>query len=69
MTLLRSGDHILCGDIIYGGSSELINNITVRAGVEATYVDTTDLTNVEKAVRPNTKVIVLINHYSLVNIV
>lgn len=59
MSLLRAGDHILCGDILYGGSTQLITNITVRAGIETNFVDVTDLLSVEAALKPNTKVIMV----------
>ncbi|XP_044731167.1 putative cystathionine gamma-lyase 2 [Chrysoperla carnea] len=56
-TLLNAGDHVIVGDDIYGGSNALINKIFKRIGLETSFVDTTDLSNVEKAFKPNTKLI------------
>lgn len=55
-TLLNAGDHVIVGDDIYGGSNALINKIFKRIGLETSFVDTTDLSIVEKAFKPNTKV-------------
>ena len=42
---------------IYGGTYRIINDIFRKFGFEATFVDTTDLQQIEAAVRPNTKAI------------
>jgi hypothetical protein len=41
--LLSSGDHIVAGDDIYGGTSRLLSRIVPNAGITVTNVDTTDL--------------------------
>ena len=54
-TMLRSGDHIVCGHNVYGGVPRLFNQVLSNFGLQFTYVDTTDLAAVEKSIRGNTK--------------
>jgi cystathionine beta-lyase/cystathionine gamma-synthase len=42
-TLLKSGDHIVCSDNVYGGTFRLFERVLTRYGVSCTYVDTGDL--------------------------
>lgn len=55
--LCSSGDHIVASDDVYGGVTRLFNQILTRFGMEFTYVDTSDVANIEAAIRPNTKMI------------
>lgn len=55
--LLSSGDHILAGSDIYGGTYRLLHNICNRNGVEVTLAPSTDLTKFEAAVTPRTKLV------------
>jgi methionine-gamma-lyase len=55
--LLAKGDHIICSAAVYGPTITLLNNIFCKYGVEADFVDTSDLNKVNDAVRKNTKVI------------
>jgi methionine-gamma-lyase len=55
--LVETGGHIVSSRTIYGGTYAFFKNILPRRGVEVTFVDTNDLKAVEKAIRPNTKVI------------
>ncbi len=57
MALLNAGDHIISTDAVYGPSRGLIENQYSRFGVESTYVNTTDVANIEKAIKPNSKVL------------
>ena len=54
-TMMRSGDHIVCGHNVYGGVPRLFNQVLSNFGLEFTYVDTTNLAAVEKSIRGNTK--------------
>jgi len=56
-TLLASGDHMVSTDSVYGPSRAIMENHYVKYGVESTYINTTNLDNIEKAFRPNTKVL------------
>lgn len=53
--MLRSGDHIVCSDNVYGGVPRLFNQVMTNFGLEFTYVNTADLRAVEKAIRRNTR--------------
>src|SRR5256884_7514292 len=52
---LSPGDHLLAHVDAYYGTSRLIHEIFVRWGLEADFVDMSDLDAVRKALRPNTK--------------
>lgn len=55
--VLQNGDHIIAADNLYGGSYNLITHTLSTQGIQYTIVDFSDLQAVEKAVKPNTKVI------------
>ncbi|WP_432643558.1 trans-sulfuration enzyme family protein [Acidaminococcus sp.] len=59
MRLFKSGDHIVTGFDLYGGSFRLFENTYEPYGLTFTAVHTSDLTAVEKAIQPNTKAIYL----------
>jgi cystathionine beta-lyase/cystathionine gamma-synthase len=52
---MKQGDHLLCGDNVYGGTPRLFNQVMANLGLEFSYVDTSDLDATAKAVRKNTK--------------
>lgn len=54
---LKSGDHVVAGSDIYGGSYRLLHKIANRAGITVTLVDTTDLAKVEAAFTQATKLL------------
>ncbi len=54
-TTMKAGDHIVCSHNVYGGVPRLFNQILVNFGLEFTYVDTSDLKAVERAIRKNTR--------------
>jgi cystathionine gamma-lyase/homocysteine desulfhydrase len=53
----NKGDHLVVGDDVYGGTFRVISRVFTRLGLEATFVDTSDLAAVEKAIRPNTRAV------------
>jgi len=57
MALLDQGAHMVSTASVYGPSRGLVEKHLARFGVTASFVDTTDLDNVRRALRPNTKVI------------
>ena len=57
MALLNQGDHIVSSSAVYGPSRTLIESHFSRFGVESTYVDTSDIENVKRSIKPNTKVL------------
>jgi cystathionine beta-lyase/cystathionine gamma-synthase len=56
-SLLQSGDHVVCGNDLYGGTPRLFNQVLSRYGLEFSYIDTSDSENVERAIRKNTRMV------------
>jgi methionine-gamma-lyase len=56
-SLTSAGDHILCSAAVYGPTTTLLNTVMNKFGVESTFVDTSNIEAVKKAVKPNTKVL------------
>jgi methionine-gamma-lyase len=52
-----AGDHAICTRDVYGGTYAMLTDLAARAGIETTFVDSTDLAQVEAAFRPNTKLV------------
>ncbi len=57
MTLLKTGDHVICSHAVYGGVYRLFTRVLVNFGLEVSWVDTTCVDNVEKAVKKNTRLL------------
>ena len=57
LKLVKAGDHVIVGDNTYGGTFRLFSKIISNYGVDFDYVDTSDVTNVERAFKPNTKML------------
>ena len=57
MHLLKAGDHVVASDDLYGGSFRLFDKIIRHNGIDFSFVDMTDLKNVESAITPKTKMI------------
>lgn len=55
--LLQKGDHMISTDAVYGPSRVVMEKYWSNFGVESTYVDTTDMENIKKSKRDNTKVL------------
>jgi cystathionine gamma-lyase/cystathionine beta-lyase/cystathionine gamma-lyase/homocysteine desulfhydrase len=56
-SMLGSGDHVVCGNDLYGGTPRLFNQVLTGFGLEFSYVDTSDAENVERAIRKNTRIV------------
>jgi len=56
-SMLKAGDHVVCGDDLYGGTPRLFNQVLTGFGLEFSYVDTSDAKNVERAIRKNTRMV------------
>jgi cystathionine gamma-lyase len=54
MKLFKSGDHIVCGENVYGGTYRLFDKILKNFGLEFTFVDARDPNRVAEACRKNT---------------
>ncbi|MDF2634683.1 MAG: Cystathionine gamma-lyase [Pelosinus sp.] len=59
LLLFAQGDHILAPKDVYGGTYRLLSKVCGKWGIEHSFVDTTDLEQIAKAVKVNTKAIVL----------
>lgn len=57
MKMLKSGDHVVCSDDVYGGTFRLFDKIYKNFGLEFSFVDTSDLENIRKAVTARTEII------------
>ena len=55
--ITRAGEHIVAAETIYGGTYNLLANTLPTYGVTATFVEPSDVANVERAVRPETRAI------------
>ncbi|HET8736556.1 MAG TPA: O-acetylhomoserine aminocarboxypropyltransferase/cysteine synthase family protein [Pricia sp.] len=57
LTLLRTGDHIVACNSLYGGTYNLLNVTLPRLGITTTFVDPSDTANFGKAIQKNTRVV------------
>ncbi|ACG74975.1 Cystathionine gamma-lyase [Anaeromyxobacter sp. K] len=55
--LLQSGDHVLASDDVYGGTFRIFDKVFRRHGLEFSHVDMSDPRNVERGLRPNTRLV------------
>lgn len=59
LNLLQAGDHVISGNDLYGGSYRLYRTLYEKFGVEFDFLDMSDLDQVEAAIRPNTRLIMI----------
>jgi cystathionine beta-lyase/cystathionine gamma-synthase len=57
LTLLSAGDHVVCGENVYGGTYRLMDRILSRQGLTFTFLDMADLAAVERAITPATRMV------------
>src|SRR5881392_4119538 len=57
MRLVKAGDHVIVSDNTYGGTFRLFNRILSNYGIEFSFVDTSDVSNVEAAIKDNTRMV------------
>ena len=57
LTLLKTGDHIVASNSLYGGTFNLLNVTLPRYGITTTFVDPDDIENFSKAINKNTRVV------------
>ena len=56
-TMMKSGDHVVCSDNVYGGTGRLFDKVLTNYGLTFTYVDTSVAENVAAAIRPETRLV------------
>ena len=54
---LKTGDHVLCGDDVYGGTFRIFDKVMKQWGLEASFMDMSDPAKVKAAMRPNTRLV------------
>ena len=59
MALLEKGAHMICSGAVYGPSRAIIGTHFNKFGVEASFIDTSVIENIEKEIKPNTKLLFL----------
>ena len=57
LKMLKSGDHVVCSDDVYGGVSRLFNDLLVNYKLYFTYVNSSNVKEVEEAIKDNNKLI------------
>ncbi|KAJ8931884.1 hypothetical protein NQ314_015153, partial [Rhamnusium bicolor] len=55
--LLKAGDHVICCDDVYGGTTQLLTEIAPRYGICTSFLDFCRMENVQAAIKPETKLI------------
>jgi cystathionine gamma-lyase len=59
MKLCKSGDHVVCGENVYGGTFRLFDKILQNYGLKFTYVDTRDPQRIADAMTPETRMVMI----------
>jgi cystathionine gamma-lyase/cystathionine beta-lyase/cystathionine gamma-lyase/homocysteine desulfhydrase len=57
LRLVKSGEHVIVSDNTYGGTFRLFSRVLANYGIEFSFVDTTDVLNVEAAIKENTRMV------------
>jgi cystathionine gamma-synthase/cystathionine gamma-lyase len=57
ISLLKKGDHVICGDDVYGGTYRLLEKVYKPWGLETTYVNVDDIEGFRRALKKNTRLI------------
>jgi cystathionine beta-lyase/cystathionine gamma-synthase len=57
LAILKSGDHVVVSDVVYGGTVRLFQQVLSNFEVEASFVDTSDPRAVEQAIKTNTRLV------------
>jgi cystathionine gamma-lyase/cystathionine beta-lyase/cystathionine gamma-lyase/homocysteine desulfhydrase len=58
-SLMKTGDHAIVGDNTYGGTFRLFDKVLSRQGITATYVDTSNVDAIARAIQPTTRILLL----------
>jgi cystathionine beta-lyase/cystathionine gamma-synthase len=57
LSVLKSGDHVVLSDVVYGGTMRLFREVFDHLGITASFVDSSDGNNVEAAITPATRMV------------
>ncbi len=59
LALLEKGTHIVSTDCVYGPTRVVLESVFAKFGIESTFVDSSELAQIQNAIRPNTRVLYL----------
>jgi cystathionine beta-lyase/cystathionine gamma-synthase len=59
LSVLKTGDHAIISDVVYGGTMRLFREVLDHLGITASFVDTSDAANVEAAITPETRIVLI----------
>lgn len=59
LALLKAGDHVICADVVYGGTYRFLKEILEKLGVTSDFVDASEPATVDQAYRPETRLLFL----------
>jgi len=59
LATLRAGDHVICGDVVYGGTYRLLDQILSPFGVTASFVDASNAHDLAETLRPETRLVLV----------
>jgi len=59
LSVLKTGDHAIVSDVVYGGTMRLFRVVLDNLGITASFVDTSDVANVEAAITPATRIVLI----------
>lgn len=57
MTMIRAGEHVVASHTVYGGTYRLLTQVLNRSGVESSWVNTSNLDEIEAAMTPQTRIV------------
>ena len=57
LALLKSGDHVVCSDVVYGGTVRLLRQVLEKFGIAVTFVDSSIADHVKQAIKKETRLI------------
>src|SRR6476646_4627192 len=57
LKLLKAGDHVVCGENVYGGSMRLMTRIYAELGLRFSFVDMREIRPIEQALTPATRLV------------
>ena len=57
LKLLKPGDHVVCGENVYGGSMRLMTRVYAELGLEFSFIDMREMGPIERAVTPRTRMV------------
>lgn len=59
LATLKAGDHVICGNAVYGGTVRLLREFFSKLGVSTTFVDSSSTDGISKAITPNTALVLI----------